>query len=177
VCSSDLSLPYVIEFDYINDFTPWVLHQTVYTNSSGYYSFSQSTNPATEWYIQYDIPTPTTQLSTTDINSIMYKIISNSFNSLDYYKYDVNNDGEVTVSDVYYIHMKKTGMQSTWASSLPNIRLFNQSQYNVINSSTTDLRSTYMGTSSIIINNPTSGGSSNYYLINTGYSNSTLISY
>jgi hypothetical protein len=171
------SLPYVIEFDYINDFTPWVLHQTVYTNSFGYYSFSQSTNPATEWYIQYDIPTPTTQLSTSDINSIMYKIISNSFNSLDYYKYDVNNDGEVTVSDVYYIHMKKTGMQSTWASSLPNIRLFNQSQYNIINSSTTDLRPTYIGTSSIIINNPTSGGSSNYYLINTGYSNSTTISY
>jgi hypothetical protein len=107
----------------------------------------------------------------------MYKIISNSFNSLDYYKYDVNNDGEVTVSDVYYIHMKKTGMQSTWVSSLPNIRLFNQSQYNIINSSTTDLRPTYIGTSSIIINNPTSGGSSNYYLINTGYSNSTTISY
>ena len=171
------SLPYVIEFDYINDFTPWVLHQTVYTNSSGYYSFSQSTNPATEWYIQYDIPTPTTQLSTNDINSIMYKIISNSFNSLDYYKYDVNNDGEVTVSDVYYIHMKRVGMKSIWENSLPNVRLFTQSQYNIINSSTTDLRPTYIGTSSIIINNPTSGGSSNYYLINTGYSNSTLISY
>jgi hypothetical protein len=37
------SLPYVLEFEYIVTFTPWVLHQTVYTNSSGYYNFSQPT--------------------------------------------------------------------------------------------------------------------------------------
>ena len=57
-----VSLPYVIEFDYIVTYTPWVLHQTVYTNSAGQYSISQPTNPATEWYIQIDAPTPTTTL-------------------------------------------------------------------------------------------------------------------
>jgi hypothetical protein len=89
----------------------------------------------------------------------------------------VNNDGIITISDVYYIYMKKSGRFSTWGGSLPNTRLFTQSQYNIINSSTSDLRSTYPGTSSITISTPTSGGSSSYYLINTGYSNSSILSY
>lgn len=171
------SLPYVIEFDYIVTFTPWVLHQTVYTNSSGYYSFSQSTNPATEWYIQVDIPVATTQLSNSDASDANLKVISRNFNSLDYYRYDVNNDGLITISDVYYIYMKKNGRFSTWGGSLPNTRLFTATQYNTINTSTSDLRNTLTGTSGITINNPISGGSSSYYLINTGYSNSSILSY
>ena len=171
------SLPYVIEFEYIVGFTPWVLHQTVYTNSSGYYNFSQSTNPATEWYIQIDIPTTVTTISNNDAISANNKVISRTFNSLDYYRYDVNNDGIITISDVYYIYMKKSGRFSTWGGSLPNTRLLTQSQYNIINSSTSDLRVTYPGTSSITISTPTSGGSSSYYLINTGYSNSSILSY
>jgi hypothetical protein len=172
-----VSLPYVIEFDYIVGFTPWALHQTVYTNSLGYYSFSQSTNPATEWYIQIDIPTPTTTISNNDAISANNKVISRTFNSLDYYRYDVNNDGIITISDVYYIYMKKNGLFLSWGGSQPQTRLFTQSQYNTINSSTTDLRLSYPGTSSITISNPTSGGSSSYYLINTGYSNTTTIAY
>jgi hypothetical protein len=167
----------VIEFDYIAGFTPWALHQTVYTNSLGYYSFSQSTNPATEWYIQIDIPTPTTTISNNDAISANNKVISRTFNSLDYYRYDVNNDGIITISDVYYIYMKKNGLFLSWGGSQPQTRLFTQSQYNTINSSTTDLRLSYPGTSSITISNPTSGGSSSYYLINTGYSNTTTIAY
>jgi hypothetical protein len=174
---NSVSLPYVLEFEYIVGFTPWVLHQTVYTNSSGYYSFSQSTNPATEWYIQIDIPTTVTTITNNDAISANNKVISRTFNSLDYYRYDVNNDGIITISDVYYIYMKKSGRFSTWGGSLPNTRLFTQSQYNIINSSTSDLRSTYPGTSSITISTPTSGGSSSYYLINTGYSNSSILSY
>ena len=171
------SLPYVIEFDYIVTFTAWALEQTVYTNSSGYYSFNKSTNPATEWYIQIDIPTPTTTISNNDAISANNKVISRTFNSLDYYRYDVNNDGVITITDVYYIYMKKNNRFSTWGGSLPNTRLFISSQYNTINTSTSDLRSTLPGTSSITISNPTSGGSSSYYLINTGYSNGSVVSY
>jgi len=174
---ANTSLPYVIEFDYIVGFTPWVLHQTVYTNSLGYYSFSQSTNPSTEWYIQLDIPTPVTSLNNNDAISANNKVISRTFNSLDYYRYDVNNDGNITVSDVYYIYMKKNGLFLTWGGAQPQTRLFTQSQYNTINTSTTDLRLTYPGTTSITLSNPTSGGSSSYYLINTGYSNQTTINY
>jgi len=171
------SLNYVLEFDYLVDYTPWVLFKTVYTDATGKYTISETTNPSVEWYIQIDIPTPVTALSTTDLVSANDKVISRTFNSLDYYRYDVNNDSKITISDVYYTYMKKNGLFLTWGGSLPKTRLFTQAQYTTINSSTTDLRATYPGTTSITINTPTSGGSSNYYLINTGYSNGTTISY
>ena len=174
---ANTSLPYVIEFDYVVGFTAWVLHQTVYTNSLGYYSFSQSTNPSTEWYIQIDIPTPTTTISNNDAISANNKVISRTFNSLDYYRYDVNNDGNINITDVYRIYMRISGRFSTWGGSLPNTRLFTSSQYNTINTSTSDLRSTLPGTTSITITSPTSGASSSYYLINTGYSNGSVVSY
>ena len=174
---ANTSLPYVIEFDYVVGFTAWVLHQTVYTNSLGYYSFSQTTNPSTEWYIQIDIPTPTTTISNNDAISANNKVISRTFNSLDYYRYDVNNDGNINITDVYRIYMRISGRFSTWGGSLPNTRLFTSSQYNTINTSTSDLRSTLPGTTSITITSPTSGASSSYYLINTGYSNGSVVSY
>jgi hypothetical protein len=172
------SLNYVLEFDYIVDFTPWVLFKTVYTDATGKYTISETTNPATEWYLQIDVPSPTTTtIQTVDASSAGLKSISRTWTSLDYYKYDVNNDGVITVSDTYYIFMKKSGRFTTWKSPLPNVRLFTSTQFNVINSSTTDLRVTYPGVSTITINSPVSGGSSNYYLINTGYSNNTILGY
>jgi len=175
---NNVSLPYVIEFDYIVTFTPWVLHQTVFTNSNGYYSFNQSTNPATEWYIQIDVPNgPVTTLQNNDLYNANFKVLNRNFTSIDYYRYDVNNDNKITISDVYYIHMKKSGLFLNWTSPLPKTRLFTQSVYNTIMSSTNDLRATYSGTNNIVIMSPTNGGSSNYYLINTGYSNSISLSY
>ena len=173
----NISLPYVLEFEYIVDFTPWVLHRTVYTDSTGRYVINETSNPATEWYFVIDAPTPVTTLQNSDAYGANTKAISRTFTSLDYYRYDVNNDSRINISDAYYIFMKKTGRFTTWKAPLPNTRLFTTAQYNVINSSTTDLRTTYPGVQSITINSPVNGGSSNYYLINTGYSNSTSISY
>ena len=174
---NNISLPYVIEFDYIVTFTPWVLHRTVYTDATGRYVINETTNPATEWYFQIDIPTPITPLQNSDAHAANSKAISRMFTSLDYYRYDVNNDGRINISDAYYIFMKRTGRLPTWNALLPNTRLFTSAQYNIINTSTTDLRATYPGVQSITINSPVNGGSSNYFIINTGYSNSTTIGY
>jgi hypothetical protein len=171
------SLNYVLEFDYINDYTPWSLYKTVYTDSNGKYTISETTTPATEWYFVIDTPTPVTSLQNSDAYGANTKAISRIFTSLDYYRYDVNNDGRINISDTYYIFMKKLGRLPTWGASLPNKRLFTSTEYTTINSSTSDLRSTYVGSQSITITSPVSGGSSNYYLVNTGYSNSTTIGY
>jgi Lectin C-type domain len=174
---NNISLPYVIEFDYIVTFTPWVLHRTVYTDATGRYVINETTNPATEWYFQIDIPTPITPLQNSDAHAANSKAISRTFTSLDYYRYDVNNDGRINISDAYSIFMRRIGRFTMWNFMLPNTRLFTAAQYNIINTSTTDLRLTYPGVQSITINSPVNGGSSNYYLVNTGYSNSTSISY
>jgi hypothetical protein len=171
------SLNYVLEFDYIVDYTPWTLFKTIYTDATGNYTFNESTNPSVEWYIRIDAPTTITGLQNVDAVGASSKAISRTFTSLDYYKYDVNNDGNITVSDEYYIFMKKINRFISWGSSLPSVRLFTSSQFSIINTSTTDLRSTYPGVQNITISSPVSGGSANYYLINTGYSNSTILGY
>jgi hypothetical protein len=175
--NNNSSLNYVLEFDYIVDFTPWTLFKTVYTDATGRYVINETSNPATEWYFVIDAPTPVTTLQNSDAYAANTKAISRTFTSLDYYRYDVNNDGRINVSDAYYIFMKRINRLPTWNALLPNRRLFTAAQYNIINASTTDLRITYPGVQSITINSPVNGGSSNYYLINTGYSNSTSIGY
>lgn len=170
-------LPYVIEFDYVVGYTPWVLYKTIYTDATGKYTISEATTPATEWYFQIDYKQPATSLSSTDAQTLTTKVISQSFNSTDYYKYDLNNDGKITISDTYYLYMKISTRFVNWVSPLPVGRIITPTQYTTISSSTTDLRTTIPGVSSITISSPVSGGSSNYYIFNTGYSNATTITY
>ena len=165
---NNFSLPYVIEFDYIVTFTPWVLHRTVYTDATGRYVINETTNPATEWYLQIDTPSVPPLIENIDAQQSNTKSISRTFTSLDYYRYDVNNDGRINISDSYYIFMKRSGRFPSWGSPLPNSRIFTPSQYSILNSSTTDLRNSYPGVQSFTINSPINGGSSNFYLIRTG---------
>lgn len=163
------SFQYVIEFDYINDYTPWALFQTVYTNASGYYSFSQPTNPATEWYIQYDVPTPVTTLQISDMVEVSKIVLgTTAIKSIHYHRYDVNGDGRINVADENYINLRRYSFFSGWINMAP-ARLFTPAQYTTLTTNTTDMRITIPGVSSITINSPVSGGSQNYYLIAPGY--------
>ena len=164
------SLNYVLEFDYILTASPWNLFKTVYTDASGRYTINETTNPSIEWYLQFDAPIPAA-ITNSDAIAANMKVINRNFNSLDYYKFDVNNDTRFNISDVYFIHARKIGRFASWGSNLVNTRIFTPTQYNIISSSTNDLRLTYSGVQTITINSPVSGGSSNYYIINTGYNN------
>lgn len=161
------SLPYVLEFEYVVTYTAWALHQTVYTNSAGYYSFSQPSSPAVEWYLQIDVPTPITTLSSTDVIAPTDIVLSKTARkSIHWNMYDVNNDGKITVSDAYYINKKRYGTAPTWPTTL----LYTASQYTALTTGLTDLRSSVIGLSSITINTPVSGTTTgNYYIIAPGY--------
>ena len=161
------SLPYVIEFNYIVTYTEWIVQQTVYTNSSGYYSFSQATNPSVEWYIQIDPPTPVTSHTITDVRGVTNVVLgTTATKSINWLQYDTNNDGKISVSDAIYISLKQNGLATFPYSS----RIFTPTQYTSLTTGTTDLRSTIPGVSSITINSPVSGTTTgNYYLIAPGY--------
>jgi hypothetical protein len=161
------SLPYVLEFEYIVNYTAWTLHQTVYTNSSGYYSFLQPSSPAVEWYIQLDGPTPISTLSSTDVLAPTDIVLSKvTRKSIHWNMYDVNNDGKITVSDAYYINKKRYSTATTWPAPL----LYTPTQYTSLNAGLTDLRTSIIGVPSITINSPVSGTTTgNYYLIAPGY--------
>ena len=161
------SLPYVLEFEYVVTYTAWALQQTVYTNSAGYYSFSQPTSPAVEWYIQIDAPTPTTALALTDIRAVTDNVLGiTTRKSIHWIQYDTNNDGKISVSDALYTNLKKNNMV---LFSYPS-RIFTPTQYTSLTTGTTDLRSTIPGVTTITISSPVSGTTTgNYYLLAPGY--------
>ena len=163
------SLNYVLEFDYVVNYTAWTLETTSYTDVNGRYSFSVSTNPSIEYYIQIDLPTTTQLLTLTDAKGISSIVLNNSTKTgLDYHRWDLNNDSKITCSDLYYHFGRQSGRFNSW-NVLPDSRIFTTSQYNLIKAGSTNLWSTYSGVTSVTINTPTSGGTSNYYIISPGY--------
>ena len=164
------SLPYVLEFEYIVDYTPWVLLTTSTTDTAGKYVFSVPTNPSKEYYITFTSPTPTVPVlqDATLTNSIVLGITT--IKSVDYFKYDVNGDNRFTVSDTYSILARKSGLLSTFTPT-PLSRIFTSTQWTTISASTTNLKASHPGAQAVIINSPISGGTSNYYITRLGNSN------
>lgn len=151
---------------------PWTLNTTSTTNASGQYTFNTAlSNTSYEFYIQIDTPTLANALAIADATDGNAKVLNGGLTSLDYYRYDVNNTNNVTVSDIYSIFMKRNGVMPSYSGTLPVVRIFTPLEFNALKTLTTDLRTSYPGVQSITINSPTSGGTSNYYITRLGYSN------
>jgi len=165
------ALPYVLEFEYIVDYTAWTLAATSTTSVTGYYSFSTPTNPSVEYYITFTPPTLPALTNTDAQVSNNVTLGSLALKSRDYFRFDINNDGRVTISDTYSIFAKKNGLMNSFLASPPDSRIFTTAQWSTINANTINLKATYPGVQSITINNPVSGGVSSYYITRLGYSN------
>ena len=81
----------------------------------------------------------------------------------------VNGNSNLTITDVYQIYYRLAGGIGVWQFSVPSYRLFTTPQWSVISSSNTNLTSTYTGTQSIIVDSLLSNGTTNLYLVRTGY--------
>jgi len=164
----NVSLPYVLEFDYIVTTTDWLLHSTVFTNSNGYYSINIASDPSREHYIQVDCPIPNQTFSDTDAKRISDVIFGKvPVNGLSFHRYDLNNDNKISVSDQFLLFALKVGVIKEWG--VPRARLFTPAQFSAISASTGNVWSTYPGSSSLSTSTLTSGGSTNFYLISPGY--------
>jgi hypothetical protein len=169
---NNVSLPYVLEFNYIVTTSSWTLYKTIYTNSSGYYSISESYDPSKEYYIQIDAPTRVQSYTTSDIQGVSNVILSKvTRNGLSFHMFDVNDDGNISIADKYYVAARKAGLFSRWRTA-PDVRIFNTTQYNAIKVATTNVRATYPGVSTYTTSTLTSGGTLNLYIIAPGYSGS-----
>jgi hypothetical protein len=165
------SLPYVLEFDYIVTFTPWTLLTTATTDATGRYVFSTPTNPSVEYYITFTAPSlPTLQISDAQVSNNV-TLGSLALRSRDFFRFDINNDGRITISDTYSIFARRNGLINSFAASPPDSRIFTSAQWSTINASTSNLKVSFPGVQSITINNPVSGGVSSYYITRLGYSN------
>ena len=167
---NNYALPYVIEFDYIVTTSAWSLYKTVYTNSLGYYSFNETTDPSKEYYIQLDAPSRVQAFTQTDGQSIGNTILeTSSKDGIKYLTMDLNNDSRITVADQYYLFARKSNRFGSWRN-IPDTRLYTISEYNSAKALTNNPRSLYPGIISYSTSVLTSGGTLNYYIIAPGYS-------
>jgi hypothetical protein len=136
---NNVSLPYVLEFNYIVTTSSWTLYKTIYTNSSGYYSISEAYDPSKEYYIEIDAPTRVQAYTTSDIQAVSNIILGKTTrNGLSFHRFDVNDDGAISIADKYYVAARKAGIFSRWRTA-PDVRIFTTAQYNSIVASTTNV--------------------------------------
>jgi hypothetical protein len=167
---NNVSLPYVLEFDYVVTTSSWTLYKTIYTNSAGYYSISEAYDPSKEYYIQIDAPTRVQAYTNTDIQNISNIILGKTtINGLTYHRFDLNDDGRINIADKYYLSGRKAGRFNRWKTA-PDVRIFTLAQYNAIVASKVNVRTTYPGVATFTTSTLTTGGTLNLYLIAPGYS-------
>jgi len=167
-----VSLPYVLEFEYLVTTSSWALYKTIYTNSSGYYSISETYDPSKEYYIEIDAPTRVQAYTTSDIQAVSNIILGKTVrNGLSFHRFDVNDDGAISIADKYYVAARKAGIFSRWRIA-HDVRIFTTAQYNLIVAAKTNVRATYPGVSTLTTGTLTSGGTLNLYIIAPGYSGS-----
>jgi len=143
----------------------YTLLQTYPTNSFGIFSITTSLDILTYDFQLIIDNISVTSPSISDALAFNQKILFQTFNAKDYYRMNTNGNSNLTISDVFLIYKKMNGI--TW--SVPAYRLFTQTEWNIINSSTSNLTASYTGTQSITLTNPTAGGNSTFYLIKTGF--------
>jgi hypothetical protein len=142
------------------------LFQTYTTNSTGSFSISTSLDITV-----YDFQVTISGLSVSnpeiaDANFFTDKVLSQSFTAKDYYRMNTNANSTLTVTDVFLVYQKRNG--AGWPSGVPSYRIFTQAEWSTINTSSLNLMSTYAGSQSVTLTNPTAGGSSSFYLVRTG---------
>jgi hypothetical protein len=150
--------------------TVFSLKGTYYTNANGQYTINPNLDLQS---YQFQIRLESILVPTPSVTDARYPLIMNvnniAMNSKLYYLEDINEDGRVTVSDSYLIYGKISGRFSSWPS--PDYRIFTPIEWNVIKVSSPNLKLTYPGVQSMLVSSPVNGGSTNFYLIRTGFTN------
>lgn len=162
-----VSTPQTVRFSPSTD-TSWYIGKSVTTDAVGLYTFAPSGFDINDFSFKVEVSNPTLGSRTSADYSTLVDLIfrKNIPNSKSYYQYDVNNSGSFTVSDLYKIYGRTSGL---FSSLNPDFRFFNYTDWNTIKTSYSDLRSSIPGSQNIIIYPASNGGSSNYYCIRTGY--------
>ena len=151
-----------------NDFT---LNRTVFTDTQGRYQFVSTGLDVNnfEFRVKVTAPIPTQQFTNNDgkrISDIVFGLFP--LNGLTFHRFDLNNDGKINVSDQFILFGLKSGIISSL--SISRSSYFTLSEFTSIRNSSTNVRSTFPGSNSLITGNLTRGGSQNFYIITPGYS-------
>ena len=150
--------------------TAYSLYSTYNTDATGKYNITTPFSTSV-----YDFMIEVSNLSfpspgATDAQYFNQKVLTQTFNSRDYYSVDANNNGLISIAVIFLIYFKISGGISSWTTySTPSYRIFNSSQWIAINGSNSNLKSTYPGLQTITFSNLIHNGTTNFYIIKTGH--------
>lgn len=154
-------------FRKLNSESVFTLHGTYITSSTGQFTITTTLDISLyNFQIVVDALTVSNPI-VSDAQFFNQKVLNQNFVSKDYYRMDINQNGILSITDVYLDYLKIVGLN--FPAGTPTYRLFTSSEWNIINTSTNNLTSTYPGVQSLTITNPSVGGNTNLYLIRTGY--------
>ena len=147
---------------------------TATTDSNGYYSFNTTLD-----YNSYDYTIDVVQpgLSVPTLNDISYftsKLISGAYNSKDYWRMDINNDGKFSVADLYFMLAYMNGIVTEYNTNTPSTKVFHYQQtpfyWDPLDTDTDD-KSESFGYGSYSLFDRANGDSTIFYLIRAGHKN------
>lgn len=167
--SENIGIPGVIVKLYYKDKTSltYDLYGSYTTDATGKYTISTTASSSLNDYKLIIDNAPLSNPTITDINFFNQKVLTQSFNAKDYYRMDVNNNNLLTITDVYLMYYKIN--LNSWLFTIPTYRLFTSAQWSVINASNINLALTYSGVQTLTFDNLVLNGTTNIYIIRTGY--------
>ena len=150
------------------------LHSEAVTDTNGAYSFSTNLN-YDDYDYTIDVVPPTLSIPTlNDISYFTSKLISGVYNSKDYWRMDVNNDGKFSVADLYSMLAYMNGIFTQYNSNTPSTKVFHYQQtpyfWDPLDTDTDD-KSENFGYGSYSLFDRSNGDSTIFYLIRTGHRN------
>ena len=152
----------------------YTTHSTTTTDSNGAYSFTTNLN-YDDYDYTIDVVPPALSIPTlNDINYFTDKLINGSYNSKDYWRMDVNNDGKFSVADLYYMLAYMNGIFTQYSSNTPSTKVFHYQQtpyfWDPLDTDTDD-KSENFGYGSYSLFDRSNGDSTIFYIITAGHRN------
>jgi hypothetical protein len=147
---------------------------TTTTNSNGYYSFN-TTLDYNDYDYTIDIVPPSLSIPTlNDISYFTSKLISGVYNSKDYWRMDVNNDGKFSVADLYFMLAYMNGVVTQYSNTTPTTKVFHYQQtpfyWDPLDTDTDD-KSESFGYGSYSLFDRNNEDSTIFYIIRNGHRN------
>jgi hypothetical protein len=156
----------------------WDQHSTYATDLTGNFTISVPLD-TTYWDVRLAIKGDTMGvgniISSTDAQQINQWVLGNgTMSGFDYYTADVNNTGNITISDAWGVFGRVSGRFTEWPNNVEDVKFFTASEYSTINGSSTNFTQTIPGSTNfnfeIIAGQPSSV---TFYVMVPGDANGT----
>jgi hypothetical protein len=176
--SATKNIPVVLEKSLKNT-SSWVSVATSTSGLDGRWNFTNVSVDTSAWNVRINVKGDTLGygniVTTTDAQQVNKFILGvDQPSGFDFYTSDVNGDNSISISDVFTLFARVSGRFTTWVNSVKDVLFFTETEYNTIDGSTSNLRSTIPGqtnfTKLIGSNEP---DSVTYYVASPGDANGT----